>query len=271
MIGNDRCTSDNLELFSRVLNVSTDYLLGLTDTMFVEPNMKTAATCTGLSDAALLCLNKYTDADKAALSSMITSDKFLYLIRSISAQADETVDKKKADICEKVFSKIEKRSDLKREEFYRETEYGFEKGKLFDISHSATDLPNFQYLDPQSAFFENLEENQNSHPDYRSEAYRYFSEFVQKGFDLGLIAKQVSDNLASERIGDETHFYAQIEKRVVELIRSHLFLLEKQVVEDYSGEGELIVSLEESTEDNTKVIDKIKCTLDEFFGENKNQ
>ena len=100
---------------SRSLNVSADYLLGLTENSTVEPDMKAAVKCTGLSQKAIEGLQDHLTAELEQLDRRITepletllcSDRFydiLLQLRSLQNTSDkfnDTDDIKRIDLDDK--------------------------------------------------------------------------------------------------------------------------------------------------------------------------
>lgn len=65
--------SDTLCMLAKYFNVTTDYLLGLTDARTIDTDLRAAADYTGLSEQAILMLKAGGERYAAALSDFIES------------------------------------------------------------------------------------------------------------------------------------------------------------------------------------------------------
>lgn len=83
IIKNNSCTLDNLKFFAKVLNVSSDYLLGLTDVETVDTNTRAICEYTGLSAEAVEVLHDYKES-RVADSMLALINKLIEPLRSWS-------------------------------------------------------------------------------------------------------------------------------------------------------------------------------------------
>ena len=113
--GERKPDTEMLLRIAKYYNVSADYLLGLSENSTVEPDMKAAVKCTGLSQKAIEGLQDHLTAELEQLDRRITepletllcSDRFydillqLRILQNTSAQFNDTDDIKRIDLDDK--------------------------------------------------------------------------------------------------------------------------------------------------------------------------
>lgn len=69
---------------AQFFNVSTDYLLGLSDVSTYDASMISASKYTGLSEKAINAIKSLTKEDKAKINRLFENEKFLKLVTILS-------------------------------------------------------------------------------------------------------------------------------------------------------------------------------------------
>lgn len=69
---------------AQFFNVSSDYLLGLSDVSTYDTSMISASNCTGLSEKAINAIKSLTEEDKAKINRLFENEKFLKLVTILS-------------------------------------------------------------------------------------------------------------------------------------------------------------------------------------------
>ena len=105
--GERKPDTEMLLRIAKYYNVSADYLLGLSENSTVEPDMKAAVKCTGLSQKAIEGLQDHLTAELEPLETLLGSDRFydillqLRILQNTSAQFNDTDDIKRIDLDDK--------------------------------------------------------------------------------------------------------------------------------------------------------------------------
>lgn len=82
------CRISNIVRLCKYFNVSADYLLGLSESKYIEADKKSAAAVTGLTDKAIEKLNEFVvagakDFGTDRISAIITNEKFIEFLYNI--------------------------------------------------------------------------------------------------------------------------------------------------------------------------------------------
>lgn len=75
---------EHLVLLAYHFNVSTDYLLGLSDVSTYDVSAISASKYTGLSEKALNTIKSLTESDKEKINRLFENEKFLKLVTILS-------------------------------------------------------------------------------------------------------------------------------------------------------------------------------------------
>ena len=82
--GSRKIKAEHIIMLCKALNVSADYLLGLSEIESLDPDVKACYHYTGLSETALYTLHNYESEISATLSKLIEYHEFWHLLCDIS-------------------------------------------------------------------------------------------------------------------------------------------------------------------------------------------
>lgn len=140
--------ADSLRLLAKYFNVTTDYLLGLTDARTIDTDLRAAAEYTGLSDDAIRSLHTLTVCpidQRERISQLIECGALWDLVRRLNnfASAMRAQERKRL----KYKEELTKAKTIGRKEVIKIVENAMAKVEQLDMDEAAVLFYRIQYID----------------------------------------------------------------------------------------------------------------------------